>query len=271
MIDPKFLSLLRQKHRCEPLLIMVQLEQLCPNWWMTQKELSGELGLKCTKTLNLNLKLLQKAGLIRYTSVCSNFGTWLWWVKRSERDRPDESAAPHWKVYDRNRRMYEQIMVGESEQWAKRRGYNYLTVRSFLSGKQKLLDGRWQMLYGPYENERGCFVRETKADKFVPSLLSQEERIYVLAGNEQEYSQFLREHAIDSLLCSRYIAGPMDLFELQDVAVLLVGSWKQNPSHALCLKEFALRGCRVYKHNPGRDVFVGLAPENSNRLDLLAA
>ena len=150
MIDPGFLASLRRQHRSELVLVMVQLEQVCPGWWLTIEELAEQLGTD-RSTLNRSIRKLEQLGLIRRASYSNCGGTWIWWVKCSGRDRPAPTAEPAWVVRDVKRRMTERVTVSGRWEWAVKHGIPRGTMSGWLYGYQRLLRDRWEIVSTPHD------------------------------------------------------------------------------------------------------------------------
>lgn len=154
MIEPQFLASLRRRHRAELVLVMVQLEQLAPGWWLTLHDLAEQLGTD-RATLNRSVRKLEDLGLLRRASISNNGGTWIWWVQRHESDAPRAEDEPAWVVRDlTRRRQTERVTISERWEWARRRGIPRQTMRSFLSGGQLKMRGRWELVSSPLDCER---------------------------------------------------------------------------------------------------------------------
>lgn len=152
MIEPEFLSYLRQHHRAEMVLAMVQLEQVCPGWWESLADLAQQLGTD-RATLNRSLRHLEDRGLIRRCSISNRSGTWIWWVKRHATDGPRPQDEPAWRL--RSLRSHHTIRVGVSgrREWAARHKVPIPTLCGFLYGRQKVLQGRWRLIGSPWDCE----------------------------------------------------------------------------------------------------------------------
>jgi hypothetical protein len=148
MIDPAYLAHLRRQRRGEDAMTLVQLDQLVPGWWPTLTDLAEQLGTE-RATLNRCLSRLEREGLLRRVTRGNSGGTWIWWVKRSAEDQPDDTEAPRWVLRDTvcNRRL--EIMVGQERTFAAAKGLSYHTVRNFLAGHRPLLAKRWRLLSSP--------------------------------------------------------------------------------------------------------------------------
>jgi hypothetical protein len=152
MIEPDFLTYLRQHHRAEMVLTMVQLEQLIPGWWESIGELALQMG--CDRgTLSHNLSQLEKRGLIRYYSISNKSGTWIWWVKRHSVDAPRPEDEPGWDLTVLPHRGKVRIPISKRREWAKDKGIPLSTLCGFLYGRQKVLRDRWQVLRSPFDVE----------------------------------------------------------------------------------------------------------------------
>lgn len=150
MIEPSFLAELRHRHRAELCLVLVQLEQVCPGWWLTLSDLAEQLGTD-RATLNRSLSHLNRLGLIRYASLSNCGGTWIWWVKCTHADSPASKAEPAWVIKDINSRYTTRIPVSSRAEWAARHGIPYPTLRGFLAGSQMTLRNRWRVISSPLD------------------------------------------------------------------------------------------------------------------------
>jgi hypothetical protein len=149
MIDSDFLSKLRKKYQPCTLLLMVQLDQRCPGWWQNLTELASELGMDIY-TLRRNLQRLDKYGLVaRYSAHGIGSGTYVWWVKKNEDDKPP--APPAWKLRNIENGSVKVIQVGQIYNWARANGMKPDTVHSFLRGYIKLLNNRWKLVSNPMD------------------------------------------------------------------------------------------------------------------------
>lgn len=152
MIEPEFLSYLRQHHRVEMVLVMVQLEQLCPGWWEQLADLAEQLGTD-RATLNRSLRHLEDRGLIRRCSISNRSGTWIWWVKRHAADGPRPADEPAWRLRCVQTRRTITVPVSRRREWAQQQGVPIPTLCGFLYGRQKVLQGRWQVVSSPWDCE----------------------------------------------------------------------------------------------------------------------
>ncbi len=150
MIEPAFLAQLRRSLRAEHAITLVQIEQLVPNWWPNLTELAEQLGSE-RATLNRCLAALERRGLLRRVTRSNTGGTWIWWVKRSEQEAPDDSAAPRWVLRDLSGGKRREIIVGRERDFAAAQGLNFNSLRSFLAGHRPLLAQRWQLVRSPLE------------------------------------------------------------------------------------------------------------------------
>lgn len=153
MIVPEFLAALRRRYRAELVLVLVQLEQVCPGSWLTLQELAEELGTD-RATLNRSLRKLENLDLIRRASVSNYGGTWVWWVKRHEWDAPRAEDEPAWVIRYRGGGLY-RVPLSDRNGWAKRRGIPAQTFRSFLAGNQRVMRGRWELVSTPLDGPVG--------------------------------------------------------------------------------------------------------------------
>lgn len=150
MIEPSFLASLRHRYRSEMVLVLVQLEQLCPGWWLDIAQLAEQLGTD-RSTLNRSLLKLDRMGLIRRASMSNGGGTYLWWVQRHEGDVPQPEDEPAWVIRDLSCRKRERITFAQRWAWADRHGIPRNTLRSFLSGQQRVLRERWDLVATPMD------------------------------------------------------------------------------------------------------------------------
>lgn len=150
MIDPAYLAALRCQLRCELLLTMVQLEQLCPGWWADLGEMALQLGTD-RASLNRTLTKLEALGLIRRERISNTGGNWVWWVKRCEGDQPRAEDEPAWKLRDIQRREVVRVTIRSRWAWAEARGIPRATMRGFLNGHRRTLKGRWQVVGSPWD------------------------------------------------------------------------------------------------------------------------
>jgi DNA-binding transcriptional ArsR family regulator len=155
MIEPPYLAALRHQVRCELLLTMVQLEQLCPGWWADISEMAQQLGTD-RASLNRSLTKLEAMGLIRRERISNTGGNWVWWVKRCEDDQPCPDAEPAWRLRDLQRGRVIRVTIRGRWQWAERQGIPRATMQSFLGGHQRTMKGRWQVAGSPWDDESGC-------------------------------------------------------------------------------------------------------------------
>ena len=148
LIAPDFLASLRRQLRAEMVLVLVQLEEVCPGWWLTLTELAEQLGTD-RATLNRSLRRLEDLDLLRRVSVSNTGGTWIWWVKRAEGDAPRPEDEPAWVVRDLRHWGQSRITIAERYEWGRRRGIPRQTLRSFLEGKQRVMRNRWELVSSP--------------------------------------------------------------------------------------------------------------------------
>jgi hypothetical protein len=153
MINPPFLADLRRRLRAEVVLLYVQLEQVCPQWWTSQREMAEELGVQ-PATLCRALQRLRHYDLIRTTG--SKHGTIVWWVRRHQAETPDESLAPAWILRDRKRLLH-RVPLGQERQWCKDHKVSYRSFQMLAGGHCHWLKDRWEL-------------RNTPMDRFLPEL-----------------------------------------------------------------------------------------------------
>lgn len=133
-------------------MTLLQIEQLVPHWWPTITDLAEQLGTE-RSTLNHCLSTLDRRGLLRRVSRGNNGGTWIWWVKRSADEMPDDSRAPCWILQDLKTRSRRKIIVGQERAFAEAQGVSSWTMRRFLTGSQPVLAQRWQLVRSPLQLE----------------------------------------------------------------------------------------------------------------------
>jgi len=150
VIEPAFLASLRRRHRAELVLVLVQLEQVVPSWWLTLQELAEQLGTD-RATLNRSVRKLEDLGLLRRASISNCGGTWIWWAARHEGDAPGPEDEPAWMLRDLSRKRPVRIPISERWAWAERQGIPRATMRSFLSGGQRVLRDRWELVATPLD------------------------------------------------------------------------------------------------------------------------
>lgn len=155
MIHSTYLAALRRQHRAELVLVLVQLEQVTPGWWLTLHELAEQLGTD-RATLNRSIRKLEDLGLLRRNSMSNNGGTWIWWVKRSPTQQPLADDEPAWVVRDRRDKRSVRIPISQRWEWAMRHNIPRQTMRSFLTGGQKVLRDRWELVATPMDDDRAA-------------------------------------------------------------------------------------------------------------------
>jgi DNA-binding transcriptional regulator YhcF (GntR family) len=148
MIDPAYLAQLRRQLRAEQAMTLVQIEQLVPGWWPTLTDLAEQLGSE-RATLNRRLSRLERQGLLRLVTRGNGGGTWIWWVKRSADDQPDDSTAPRWVLRDVAGGRAFDVILGQERKFASAKGIPFNTVRNFLAGHRPMLAKRWKLISSP--------------------------------------------------------------------------------------------------------------------------
>ena len=150
MIQPAYLAQLRRELRAELVITLVQIEQLVPGWWCSLTDLAEQLGID-RDSLNRNILKLAALGLLRRVSRGNCGGTWIWWVKRSADDQPNDLEAPRWRLRDQVGGRAQEIIVGQERAFASAKGIPFNTVRDFLAGHRPLLAKRWKLLSSPLQ------------------------------------------------------------------------------------------------------------------------
>lgn len=150
MIQPEFLAQLRHRHRAELVLVLVQLEQLCPVYAADLTDLAVRLGTD-RSTLNRSLRRLEKLDLIRRVSISNGGGTWVWWVARYDGDQPLPEREPAYVLRDVRKRLTHRVPITQRWEWAKRHGIPRGTMRGFLMGYQLIMRDRWELVATPHD------------------------------------------------------------------------------------------------------------------------
>lgn len=148
MIDPAYLSQLRRQLRAEQAMTLVQIEQLVPGWWPTLSDLAEQIGSD-PATLRRCIGRLERQGLLRRVTRGNGGGTWIWWVKRSAEQEPDDTEAPRWVLRDVAGGRAFEVIMGQERKFAAAKGIPYNTVRNFLNGHRPLLAKRWKLISSP--------------------------------------------------------------------------------------------------------------------------
>lgn len=150
VIEPAFLASLRRRHRAELVLVLVQVEQLCPGWWADLSVLAEQLGTD-RASLNRSLTKLERLGLLRRSRISNTGGNWVWWVKRREGDKPRGDDELGWRLFDIKTQTSLAVAVSKRWEWAARREINKNTFGAFLNGHQHVLLGRWRVTATPWD------------------------------------------------------------------------------------------------------------------------
>lgn len=149
MIKPEFLAELRERHRAETILLMVQLEQIIPCWHASITDLALQLRVD-RSTLNHNLLRLKQLELLEYYSITRS-GCWVWWIKRSKNETPNPANEPGWILNTLVNRQKIKIPISKRKQWAKTHQIPLHTLYGFLNGRQNLLRNQWQVVASPFD------------------------------------------------------------------------------------------------------------------------
>ena len=78
-------------------------------------------------------------------------GTFIWWVKRSARDKPSLLDAPSWTIKNICTGKVEQVTIGDRQSWAERNGLKYSSFRMFLYGYRKIMAGKFKLVSTPID------------------------------------------------------------------------------------------------------------------------
>ena len=149
MIEPDYLAFLREKCDTRDILFLVQLEQLVPGWWPNVGELAELLNVR-PDTAAQALRRLKKQGLIKVTAYGKG-GSFIWWIKRSSKDKPDPRLAPSWKVKDITTGKVEDVFIHQRRMWAERNNLHYPSFRMFLYGYRKVMAGKYKLVSTPID------------------------------------------------------------------------------------------------------------------------
>ena len=126
----------------------MQLEQLTPGYWLTQAELAEQLGIT-PETLRKSMAWLRDRDLLRFT--CTMRGTWVWWVARREGEKPDPSQEPCWLFRNMKQRVIERVPMSGVSAWIARHRIHPETMKHWLMGYYRVLDGRWELAGTPMD------------------------------------------------------------------------------------------------------------------------
>lgn len=149
MIQPEYLAFLRERHNAADILFLVQLEQIVPGWWSNIEQLGSQLGVH-PHTAGQALRRLKKRELIAVTNY-GRGGSFVWWVKKSAKDKPDQRLAPSWKIKDISTGKVEDVFIHQRQMWAERNGLYYPSFRMFLYGYRKILAKKFVLLSTPID------------------------------------------------------------------------------------------------------------------------
>ena len=149
-LSPEFLAALRRQYRAELVLVLVQLEQVCPGWWIDLAQLAEQLGSD-RATLNRSIRKLEQLGMVRKHSISNLGGTWIWWVKRHADDRPRPEDEPAWLLRRVCNGKLERIPISQRREWARLNGVTMPSLCNLLYGHIKVLDKRWALASTPMD------------------------------------------------------------------------------------------------------------------------
>ena len=108
-------------------------------------ELCSALGL-ARSNFNASLIRLKKKNFICYSGHSSN-GILLWWIKKNIDDLPSyKTDAPRWIIENKNTKEQEEIILGDEEIWAIKRGFNAGTFKNFLFGRYKCFADTYELV-----------------------------------------------------------------------------------------------------------------------------
>ena len=152
VIAPAYLATLRRQHRCELVLLLVQLDQLCPGWWADLAAMADQLGTD-RATLNRALQKLERLGLLRRERISNTGGNWIWWVKRHADDQPRPADEPGWRLRDVQVGHTIKVPISQRWEWAAARGIPRGTMSGFLNGHRSTMHGRWRVVGSPWDGD----------------------------------------------------------------------------------------------------------------------
>jgi hypothetical protein len=141
---------LRQRHRPETVLTLLQLQALGPGLY-TSKELLELLGIS-ESSIQQSFARLQCTGLLRYEGWPKK-GRLIWWVADWDNMQPDPATQfPRWVLRANAVRQVE-VLLGKEREAADRLRVNWKSLSNFLSrrtGCYRLL-GEWSIELDPVQ------------------------------------------------------------------------------------------------------------------------
>lgn len=143
----EWLADLRNTHRSETLLTLLQLQALGPGLYTT-KELMVALGTGSSST-GLALARLKGAGLLRYEGWFKK-GRLIWWIADFDDSTPRPELFPRWVLRANAAKEFE-IPFGREREAAESLGVHWKTLSNFLSrryGDSRLL-ATWEIKHDP--------------------------------------------------------------------------------------------------------------------------
>jgi hypothetical protein len=139
-------------------LVLVQLEQVVPGWWLTLQDLAEQLGTD-RATLSRAITKLERRGMLQRVTISNSGGTFIWWVKRDATDEPDPDDEPAWVLRSLGNRTHCRVPMSKRWEWARQHGVPRTTMQSFLGGYHRVLRGRWEIVSSPYGGEPDELLR----------------------------------------------------------------------------------------------------------------
>lgn len=151
-VDREFMAWLRQHHRSLDVANFLHLALLGPGWYR-QLDLADEFG-QARPNFGTSMLRLRKHGLIEYLSYGAG-GTYIWWIRQGIEDQPNRARDyPRWRLRYRygpgTSTSTVEILVGEQDRWAAKHHVCPGTLRNFLSGRIKVLLGRYELAGTPF-------------------------------------------------------------------------------------------------------------------------
>lgn len=176
MIHPEYLSSLRHRLRAELVLVLVQLEQIVPGWWLTLHDLAEQLGTD-RASLSRAITKLEHRGMLQRVTISNSGGTFIWWVKRDADDQPAPGDEPAWVLRSLGNRTHCRVPISQRWDWARQHGIPRATMRSFLGGYHRVLRDRWEIVSSPYGTEPSEQLR-------LKQLTKRERQLCLFSGDE---------------------------------------------------------------------------------------
>jgi hypothetical protein len=154
-LELDYITWLRNELSAYDALNMLHLHELGVGWY----RLHDVADHFSTYRSNINVSMirLREKGLIAYESYGAG-GTFLWWIKSSLEDQPNrERDFPKWVLCDQdNHSVRTNIKLGRQKAWAEANRVSLGTLKNFLSGRQRVLLGKWVIQSSPLTKATVC-------------------------------------------------------------------------------------------------------------------